>query len=57
MLYEEHFNNLSEDEKDAILEFIFSITEGDVWTLGKEMSMYPSDIRKLCKAIEKFQGS
>lgn len=55
MLYDEQFNSLSEDEKDAILEFVFSITEGDVWTIGREMSMFPSDIRKLCAAIEKFQ--
>ena len=55
MLYKEQFDALTPDEQDAILEFIWSITEGDVMTIGREMSMFPSDIRKLCKAIEKFQ--
>ena len=41
MLYNEQFNNLSEDEKDAILEFIFSITEGDVWTIGRGNEYVP----------------
>lgn len=56
-LYEEQFNNLTDDEKDAILEFIWSITEGDIITIGREMSMFNSDIKKLCNAIAKFQES
>lgn len=53
--YDEQFNNLNEDEKDAILEFVNTITEGDVWVIVKEMDMFPSDILRLCKALEKFQ--
>lgn len=55
MLYKEQFDSLTPDEQDAILEFIWSITEGDVMTIGREMFMFPSDIRKLCNAISKFQ--
>lgn len=56
-IYEEQFNNLSDDEKDSILDFLFSITEGDIMILGGEMQMDRSDIRKLCKAVEAFQAS
>ena len=54
--YEERFVSLSSEEKDSILEFLDCLTEGDIQTLGREMQMFPSDIRKLCKAFDTFQN-
>lgn len=55
--YEERFASLTEDQRDSILEFLDCLTEGDVYPIAREMSMFPSDIRKLCKALDAFQNA
>lgn len=54
--YEERFAALSSDQRDTILEFLDCLTEGDVIPIARELSMFPSDIRKLTKALEAYKG-
>lgn len=47
---------LTFDEQDAIMEFIDTLTDGDVIEIARGMMMGRDEIKTLRKAIEKFQG-
>jgi hypothetical protein len=48
-------DKLTEDERDALLDFLENITEGDILIIANEMQMDQADKRKLCRALENFQ--
>lgn len=55
--YQDKLNKLTEDDRDALLEFLENITEGDILIIASEMQMDQADKRKLCRALENFQDA
>ena len=51
----ESFNNLSEDEQETILDFLYCFTQGDTIKIASEMLFDRSDIKRIDGAIRKFQ--
>ena len=55
--YKDKIDKLTEDDRDALLEFIQNLTDGDVMIIANEMQMDHADKRKLCRALESFQDA
>ena len=55
--YQYQFDKLTQDERDTLLEFLETITEGDILIIANEMQMDHTDKRKLCRALENFQDA
>lgn len=55
--YKDKLDKLTEDERNALLEFLENITEGDILIIANEMQMDHADKRKLCRALENFQDA
>ena len=55
--YQDKLDKLTEDERDALLDFIQNLTEGDIMIIATEMQMDHADKRKLSRALENFQDA
>jgi hypothetical protein len=55
--YIDKLDKLTEDERDALLDFIQNLTDGDIMFIASEMQMDHADKRKLCRALENFQDA
>ncbi len=55
--YQDKLNKLTEDERDALLDFIQNLTDGDIMFIASEMQMDHADKRKLSRALENFQDA
>jgi hypothetical protein len=55
--YIDKLDKLTEDERDALLDFIQNLTEGDIMIIATEMQMDQADKRKLSRALENFQDA
>jgi hypothetical protein len=55
--YIDKLDKLTQDERDALLDFIQNLTEGDIMIIASEMQMDQADKRKLSRALENFQDA
>lgn len=52
---QEQFNKLSEHDQNILLEFLESLTDGEIIHIGRGQQMPKKEINEICDALDRFK--
>ena len=52
---QEQFNKLSEHDQNILLEFLESLTDGEIRSICRDQQMDRKEINELCEAWDRFK--
>lgn len=52
---QEQFNRLSQDDQNILLEFLESLTDGEIRSICRGQLMSKKEINEICDALDRFK--